>query len=127
MSETPAESGATTPARVRRLSATRHSQQDTPARSGEISPAGGGHHSLHLSVDSEGSGTMMPQSRSFQMVMGAAEVILGEVELQDLEGLIVWCRGAASLQPDATTTPLQRCEVGPHFPFQFNSVELNSS
>ena len=43
--------------------------------------------------------------------MGAAESLLGEVDLQDLESLILWCRGAAALQPDATTLPLQRCEV----------------
>ena len=59
------------------------------------------------SVSVSASGT--PQS--FQAVMGAAEAVLGEVDLQDLESLILWCRGAAALQPDATSTPLQRCEV----------------
>lgn len=55
-------------------------------------------------------------SMPFQMVMGAAEAILSEVDLQDLDSLILWCRGAAALQPDATHTPLQRCEVRhPHW------------
>lgn len=29
-----------------------------------------------------------------------------------LEGLIVWCRNAAALQPDGTKQPVLRCEVG---------------
>lgn len=74
--------------------------------------------------DQEGlSRSRSPESRSdsdeltmrervtFQDAMGAAESVLGEVDLQDLESLILWCRGAAALQPDATALPLLRCEV----------------
>lgn len=36
---------------------------------------------------------------------------LGPTEFGDMEDLLVVCRQAASLQPDGTRQPLQRCEV----------------
>lgn len=38
---------------------------------------------------------------------------LGPTEFSDLEDLLVVCRQAASLQPDGTRQPVQRCEVRP--------------
>lgn len=35
----------------------------------------------------------------------------GSGALEDLESLVIWCRNAASLQPDGTKLPATRCEV----------------
>lgn len=40
---------------------------------------------------------------------GRTQQHLAEWDL--LEGLIVWCRNAAALQPDGTKQPVLRCEV----------------
>ncbi|KAK9814030.1 hypothetical protein WJX73_009617 [Symbiochloris irregularis] len=67
-------------------------------KSGHASPSGGS------SKRSSEAGASFPME-------GNALAVLGEMDLQDLESLILWCRGAAALQPDATSTPMRRCEA----------------
>ena len=43
---------------------------------------------------------------------GAAAAAQAQALLGDLEDLLLVARQAASLQPDGTRQPLQRCEVG---------------